>query len=280
MARDVGHVQCSRDLDRDDHRKAVCLARLHASADTADLPFPVDDDRISRLSATPDRVVGGMLAGSASADRSRRVRCGWCPLMAVPADCLRRAVVSPHGGRGARRASWGGAAGASHGSARAGCRWRHHAPAAMTGTSVRRGDVASHAVRATAGGSSSITKLALDEALEFTRRVFTETVRMRPPVWILTRTTSTDTELGGHPIAANTTVVYSPYLIHHRADLYDDPDRFDPDRWIDPKSAARRDAFVGSAPERGSASATSSPRRRRSWPSIRAGKKAAPLVRR
>ncbi len=27
------------------------------------------------------------------------------------------------------------------------------------------------------------------------------------------------------------TIVYSPYVIHRRRDLYEHPDRFDPDRW-------------------------------------------------
>ncbi|MGH3829630.1 MAG: cytochrome P450 [Pseudonocardiaceae bacterium] len=67
--------------------------------------------------------------------------------------------------------------------------------------------------------------------LELTSRVVTETLRMYPPGWILTRTTTTDTRLGGHPIPAGSTIAYSPYLLHHRPDLYPDPDRFDPDRW-------------------------------------------------
>jgi cytochrome P450 len=82
--------------------------------------------------------------------------------------------------------------------------------------------------------------------LKLTRSIFAETIRLRPPVWILTRTTATDTELGGHAIRAGTTVVYSPYIIHHRRDLYGDPERFDPDRWDGERAAAQlRDAFVG-----------------------------------
>lgn len=68
--------------------------------------------------------------------------------------------------------------------------------------------------------------------LELTGRVITETLRLYPPGWIFTRTVTADTRLGGHRLPANTTVVYSPYLLHRRADLFGDPDRFDPDRWL------------------------------------------------
>ncbi|MFE0175870.1 cytochrome P450 [Streptomyces sp. NPDC059002] len=70
--------------------------------------------------------------------------------------------------------------------------------------------------------------------LELTHRVITETLRLRPPGWIFTRAVTADTRLGGHLLPAGSTVVYSPYLIHHRPDLYDEPETFDPDRW-DPK---------------------------------------------
>ncbi|WP_405166513.1 cytochrome P450 [Nocardia sp. NBC_01499] len=67
--------------------------------------------------------------------------------------------------------------------------------------------------------------------LPLTGRIITETLRLRSPAWLVTRMVSEDTELGGHRLAAGTTVIYSPYLIHHRSDLYPDPERFDPDRW-------------------------------------------------
>jgi pentalenene oxygenase len=68
--------------------------------------------------------------------------------------------------------------------------------------------------------------------LPFTGRVITETLRLRPPVWFVTRTVNVDTELGGHPIPAGTTMLYSACTIHQRADLYPEPQRFDPDRWL------------------------------------------------
>lgn len=69
--------------------------------------------------------------------------------------------------------------------------------------------------------------------LELTGRIITESLRLYPPAWMLTRLTTTDTELAGQHLPAGTIVVFSPYVVHHRADLYPDPDRFDPDRWQD-----------------------------------------------
>lgn len=75
--------------------------------------------------------------------------------------------------------------------------------------------------------------------LELTRRIITETMRLYPPVWIVTRTATADARLGGHRIPAGSTLVLSPYVIHHRADLYPDPERFDPDRWLPDGGTAR-----------------------------------------
>ncbi|MER7669935.1 cytochrome P450 [Kitasatospora sp. NPDC096128] len=69
-------------------------------------------------------------------------------------------------------------------------------------------------------------------ALPLTARIISETLRLYPPAWILSRTAATDTELGGHPLPAGATILYSPYLLHRRADLFPCPDRFDPDRWL------------------------------------------------
>jgi pentalenene oxygenase len=81
--------------------------------------------------------------------------------------------------------------------------------------------------------------------LELTSRFITETLRVWPPAWVLTRSVVVDTHLGGHPIPAGTTVVYSPYLIHYRPDLYPDPERFDPDRWDSThRPPPPRDAFI------------------------------------
>lgn len=67
--------------------------------------------------------------------------------------------------------------------------------------------------------------------LPLTRMIVTETLRMWPSAWILTRKTTTEVELGGYTLPAGTDVAISPYVSGRRDDLFVDPDEFDPDRW-------------------------------------------------
>jgi pentalenene oxygenase len=89
-------------------------------------------------------------------------------------------------------------------------------------------------------------KFADVRELVLTGRVVTEVLRLFPPAGeMFTRTVTGDTTLGGYPIAAGTTVMYSSCLIHHRSDLYDDPTRFDPDRWDgENRTPPPREAFI------------------------------------
>lgn len=67
--------------------------------------------------------------------------------------------------------------------------------------------------------------------LTLTRGVILESLRLYPPVPLLTRLATRDTRLGAHHIPAGSVVVYSPYCVQHQSGLYPEPDRFDPDRW-------------------------------------------------
>lgn len=73
--------------------------------------------------------------------------------------------------------------------------------------------------------------------LPCTDRVLTETMRLYPPVWMVTRRVTVRTELGGHVLTAGTDVLISPYLLQRRADMFADPDTFNPDREISPLGA-------------------------------------------
>ena len=68
--------------------------------------------------------------------------------------------------------------------------------------------------------------------LEYSWRVLTESLRMFPPAWLLTRTTTRETELAGVRLLPGTTVMYSPYALGRNPALFRDPDTFDPDRWL------------------------------------------------
>ncbi|GGW67166.1 cytochrome P450 [Streptomyces lucensis JCM 4490] len=65
-----------------------------------------------------------------------------------------------------------------------------------------------------------------------TQRIFTETLRLYPPAWMYTRTTTEPTELAGHRLAAGSDLLISPYVIHRIPSLFPRPEVFDPDRWL------------------------------------------------
>lgn len=82
-------------------------------------------------------------------------------------------------------------------------------------------------------------------ALGLTRRVITEILRLFPPGALMSRRATVDLNLGGHRIPAGAALFFCPYLLHRRADLYPEPDLFDPDRWL-PEHAKQlpRGAFM------------------------------------
>lgn len=71
------------------------------------------------------------------------------------------------------------------------------------------------------------------QRLELTRHVVLETLRLYPQSWLLTRSAATPVELAGRILPPGTSVVVSPYQLHHQPHLFPDPERFDPARWAD-----------------------------------------------
>ncbi|GAA1960247.1 cytochrome P450 [Kitasatospora viridis] len=67
--------------------------------------------------------------------------------------------------------------------------------------------------------------------LPVTGRIVDETLRLYPPGWMFTRSTTAATELGGHRLPAGAIVVYSPLVLHRDAGLFPRPLEFDPGRW-------------------------------------------------
>lgn len=91
---------------------------------------------------------------------------------------------------------------------------------------------------ATVLGDRPPTVADLDK-LTYTRMVLAETMRLYPPAWKLDRRVVNDCELGGYAVKAGAHVWFSPWLMHHDARYYPDPERFDPERWTPEAQAAR-----------------------------------------
>jgi cytochrome P450 len=80
--------------------------------------------------------------------------------------------------------------------------------------------------------------------LHYTRRVLQEVLRLHP-VWLLMRRAVAPVEIGGVEMAPGDEVFFSPHALHRDPSLYLEPDRFDPDRWIDDRAACLpRGAFL------------------------------------
>jgi cytochrome P450 len=70
------------------------------------------------------------------------------------------------------------------------------------------------------------------ERLPLLDRVVKESLRILPPVPVAFRVSNVPFEMGGHSFGAETMVHYSPYITHRLPDLYPEPDRFLPERWL------------------------------------------------
>jgi cytochrome P450 len=80
--------------------------------------------------------------------------------------------------------------------------------------------------------------------LELTTRVIHEALRLYPPAWVILRTSTREATLADRIIPAGSMLLFSPYILHHRADQFSAPEHFDPDRWLapDPDRAMPRNA--------------------------------------
>jgi cytochrome P450 len=81
--------------------------------------------------------------------------------------------------------------------------------------------------------------------LKFTRRLITETLRLYPPAWLVSRRTTEPVTLGGLDLPTGASVLFAPYSLHRDPQLYADAETFDPDRWLPERAKdVPRPAFV------------------------------------
>lgn len=76
-------------------------------------------------------------------------------------------------------------------------------------------------------------------------RVLTETIRLHTPVWLLVRRAATAVRLGAVTVPPGAEVLINLPTLHRDPDLFPDPLRFDPDRWLlPPNDLEQRSRFI------------------------------------
>jgi len=77
------------------------------------------------------------------------------------------------------------------------------------------------------------------EHLEYATMVVHESLRLIPPVWILPRDAIRDDKIGGFDIPAKSTILLCPYLTHRHPQFWENPEAFDPERFLPERAKAR-----------------------------------------
>jgi len=87
-------------------------------------------------------------------------------------------------------------------------------------------------------GSRSATAEDLPK-LSYAKLVIQESMRLFPPVWGLARMTMQDDQIGDVTIPAGSPVLLSQYVTHRHRGFWDNPEGFDPDRFLPERSEGR-----------------------------------------
>ncbi len=74
--------------------------------------------------------------------------------------------------------------------------------------------------------------------LQVARAVIDEAMRLHPPAWLITRSTTADMELGGSHVPAGSLVILSPWIVHRHPSVWDSPEEFRPDRFLSTASGS------------------------------------------
>jgi cytochrome P450 len=82
------------------------------------------------------------------------------------------------------------------------------------------------------------------EKLPSTIRFIKEATRMWPFPFAVRRTAARDIEVDGVEVRKGGRYDLSLYVLHHLDDYWQDPERFDPDRWLSPRKTATRGTYV------------------------------------
>jgi cytochrome P450 len=80
--------------------------------------------------------------------------------------------------------------------------------------------------------------------LPYTRAIVNEALRLYPPVPAVVRMASARDEVGGTTIPGGSLVMISPWVLHRHLRLWNNPEAFDPSRFLGDKPLAHRYAYM------------------------------------
>lgn len=75
--------------------------------------------------------------------------------------------------------------------------------------------------------------------LELTRRVVDESMRLYPPAWSFSRVAAEEDVVGGFRIPQGAYVLLAPWVTHRHPGVWDNPEGFDPDRFLPEQEQSR-----------------------------------------
>lgn len=76
-----------------------------------------------------------------------------------------------------------------------------------------------------------------EEGAPFALRTLKEAMRLYPPAYLIARQAARATSIGGFAIRGGEIVLMAPWLLHRSPEYFEDPMRFDPDRFLPEREA-------------------------------------------
>jgi cytochrome P450 len=80
--------------------------------------------------------------------------------------------------------------------------------------------------------------------LRYTRAIVEETLRLYPPAYLFNRRAEGDDVVAGHRVRRGGNIIISPLILHRHPAYWPEPDRFHPERFLDPEAEKVRPRFA------------------------------------
>jgi len=90
----------------------------------------------------------------------------------------------------------------------------------------------------------TLFRLAENGPPDDTQAFVREVTRLHPTNPHITRVAVADTTIGGEPVPAHTRVILDVAALHRDPQLWDDPDRFRPERWLDGRAPEQKFVYA------------------------------------